>query len=175
MPRMATGRLSPRSRSFPAMEAIGLSRRTRLALGRDNSKGGRPGWCALALLGVWFLRVLFDGRWETVCAQAQFGGYTRNGGFAFDISSQTRTTSPTYLPDYLFCGCRPIDLCWHHYLQGDQADRSKTRRMDRHFGNWRTRASGGPICEGHRDCSTSARSTSMTASLLTPSESVPIS
>ena len=50
-------------------------------IGRNDREGGRPGRGSVALLGVRTLRVLFDG-WETVCAEAQFGGYTKNGGFA---------------------------------------------------------------------------------------------
>jgi alcohol dehydrogenase, propanol-preferring len=47
--------------------------------------------------------------WETVCAKAEFGGYTKNGG----TSSPIRTTSPTCRP--ALTPSRPRRR--HHYLQ----------------------------------------------------------
>ena len=49
--------------------------------GRDHREGGRPRRGALALFGLWSLRVLLDRLGDGV-SQAQFGGYTKNGGFA---------------------------------------------------------------------------------------------
>ena len=86
--------------------------------------------------------------WETVCAEAQFGGYTKNGGFAEYIIADPELRRP-YTGRSSTQGCRAAHLRRHHHLQRDQGDRGKARRMDRHIRRWRPGASGHSICQGH--------------------------
>ena len=64
--------------------------------------------------------------WETVCAEAQFGGYTRNGGFAEYILADPNYVA--HIPAGLDPKAgRPADLRRHHHLQGHQGDRGPAR------------------------------------------------
>ena len=108
--------------------------------------------------------------WETVCAEAQYGGYTKNGGFAEYIRAD---------PNYV---CRPAFR--RRMPRRSSAPASPPTRGSRRpqrspvngspspapaaSGIWR---SSPPRSWG----STSARSTSMTASSTMPSGSAPIS
>ena len=53
--------------------------------------------------------------WETVCPEAQFGGYTKNGGFA-----EYLLADPNYVAHIparpRAVGCCPAYLRWHHDL-----------------------------------------------------------
>src|SRR6204780_2185293 len=82
--------------------------------------------------------------WETVCAQAQFGGYTRNGGFAEYLLADPNYVA--HVPAGLAAADAAPLIC---DLQGKQADQCETWRMDRHLRSGRARASGDPICQGH--------------------------
>src|SRR3984957_17615102 len=74
---------------IPGHEAIGLvvAVGSGVKIGKEGDRGGVPclysacGECDYCLTG-----------WETVCAQAQFGGYTKNGGFA-----EYLLADPTYV------------------------------------------------------------------------------
>lgn len=76
----------------------------------------------LAYLGstrrVVITSVLLNGMGNSM-SEAQFGGYTKNGGFTENVLSQAPITSPI---SYWTCchRCRSADLCWHHHLQGHQ-------------------------------------------------------
>jgi alcohol dehydrogenase, propanol-preferring len=60
--------------------------------------------------------------WETVCPDAQFGGYTRNGGFAeYLLAKLRRSRAPRSLVDR----SRSIDLRRLNHLQRNQAGRSE--------------------------------------------------
>ena len=63
----------PRPRSHRAGRRSGIR--------RDDCQGGRSGRRALALLRVAHCEFCLKA-WETVCARAEFGGYSKNGGFA---------------------------------------------------------------------------------------------
>ncbi len=130
---------------IPGHEAIGpvVAVGSGVTIVKEGERVGVPwlysacGHCEYCLTG-----------WETVCAQAQFGGYTRNGGFAEYLLAD---------PDYVAhmpagltsLDAAPLICAGHHDLQGDQADHGQARRMDRHLRSRRTRASGDPICQGH--------------------------
>ena len=85
--------------------------------------------------------------WETVCAEAQFGGYTKNGGFAEYIIAD-----PNYVA-HIPAGLRAKDaapiICAGITTYKGKGDRGKARRMDRHIRCWRPGASGHSICQGH--------------------------
>ena len=62
--------------------------------------------------------------WETVCAEAQFGGYTKNGGFAEYILADPDYVA--HIPAGLGAKrCRADHLRRHHHLQGHQGDRGE--------------------------------------------------
>ena len=61
--------------------------------------------------------------WETVCAEAEFGGYTKNGGFA-EYPSPIRTTSPTY-PPALTQRSRAPHLRGHYHIKGIKETKAK--------------------------------------------------
>jgi propanol-preferring alcohol dehydrogenase len=97
---------------IPGHEAIGLVAAvgSGMKIVKEGDRVGVPwlysacGHCEYCLTG-----------WETVCAQAQFGGYSVNGGFAeFIIADQI--TLPT-CPRPNSCGGRAVDLRGNHDLQ----------------------------------------------------------
>jgi propanol-preferring alcohol dehydrogenase len=97
---------------IPGHEAIGLVAAvgSGVKIVKEGDRVGVPwlysacGHCEYCLTG-----------WETVCAQAQFGGYSVNGGFAEFIIAD---------PDYVAHGSngyggRSVDLRGNHDLQRD--------------------------------------------------------
>ena len=86
--------------------------------------------------------------WETVCAEAEFGGYTKNGGFA-EYSSPIRTTSPIFRPDLDPKQAAPLICAGITTYKGIKETKAKARRMDRHLRRRRPRASCHSICQGH--------------------------
>ena len=100
---------------IPGHEAIGLVAAvgSGVTIVKEGDRVGVPwlysacGHCEYCLTG-----------WETVCAQAQFGGYTRNGGFAEYLLADPNYVAHVACRPY-GCGCRAVDLRWDHDLQGD--------------------------------------------------------
>ena len=62
-----------------------------------------------------------------MCPQAQFGGYTVNGGFAEYVLADPDYVA--HVPAGLACGSRAVDLRWNYDLQGDQGDCDKAWRV----------------------------------------------
>ena len=58
--------------------------------------------------------------WETVCPEAQFGGYTKNGGFAEYLLADPNYVA--HVPAGLAAGRGADHLRRHHHLQGNQGD-----------------------------------------------------
>ncbi len=86
--------------------------------------------------------------WETVCAEAQFGGYTRNGGFAEYILADPNYVA--HIPAGLASvDAAPLICAGITTYKGIKETAAQARRMDRHLRHRRTRASGDPICQGY--------------------------
>ena len=86
--------------------------------------------------------------WETVCAKAEFGGYTRNGGFAEYVIAD-----PNYVAR-IPGGTGPETgstayLRRHHDVQRHQGNTNKTGRLDRNFRRRRPWAPRHSVCQGH--------------------------
>ena len=85
--------------------------------------------------------------WETVCADAQFGGYTRNGGFAEYILADPNYVA--HIPAGLAPKqAAPLICAGITTYKGIKETRGQARRMDCHFRRRRPRSSGHPICQG---------------------------
>ena len=86
--------------------------------------------------------------WETVCPEAQFGGYTKNGGFAEYLLGDPNYVA--HVPAGLAAmDAAPIICAGITTYKGIKETEAKAWRMDRHLRRRRPRASGDPICQGH--------------------------
>ena len=86
--------------------------------------------------------------WETVCPEAQFGGYTKNGGFA-----EYLLADPNYVA-HIPAGLAPLDaaplICAGiTTYKGIKETGAKPGEWIAISGCRRTRASGDPICQGY--------------------------
>jgi propanol-preferring alcohol dehydrogenase len=85
--------------------------------------------------------------WETVCAKAEFGGYTKNGGFAEYILADPNYVA--HIPNGLSAQqAAPLICAGITTYKGPQADRGAARAMGGDLRRRRTRASGYSIRQG---------------------------
>jgi hypothetical protein len=112
--------------------------------------------------------------WETVCPDAQFGGYTKNGGFADYLIADPNYVAhiphglgPRRKPRRSSVPASPPTRASRKPAQG--------RRMDCDLRCGRSRTPGDTVRQGHGSRCRSARSTSTTASWNTPRAWAPIS
>ncbi len=136
--------VKPKLPFIPGHEAIGLVAAvgSGVTIVKEGDRVGVPwlysacGHCEYCLRG-----------WETVCAQAQFGGYTVNGGFAEYIIADPNFVA--HVPAGLTAvEAAPLVCAGITTYKGIKQTEARPGEWIAISG-WRTWSPGHPICEGH--------------------------